>query len=63
MSPLLLVVLKDDDLDNLTLEYTSFSENKINKKLVWEFVVSLIVKRREPLVNEVGGESKQTSNL
>jgi hypothetical protein len=40
-------------LDNLSLDYISFSENKISKKLVWDYVLMLIVKRREPLVNEV----------
>jgi hypothetical protein len=44
---------KDDDLDNLALDYISFSENKINKKLVWDYILMLIIKRREPLVNEV----------
>ena len=45
--------LKDDELDNLTLDYISFSENKINKGLVLEFIMTLILKKREVLVNEV----------
>jgi hypothetical protein len=45
--------LKDDELDNLTLDYISFSENKVNKGLVLEFIMTLILKKREVLVNEV----------
>jgi len=40
-------------LDTLNLEFVSFSENKINKKLVLEFIMTLIMKRKETIVNEV----------
>ena len=51
--PNLIIFLKDDELDNLSLDYISFSENKINKVLVLEFIMTLIMKKREFLVNEV----------
>jgi hypothetical protein len=44
---------KEEELDNLSLEFTSFSENKINKKLVWEFIILLILKKKEVIINEV----------
>lgn len=44
---------KDEDLDNLTLDFTSFGENKVNKKLVMDFIMTLILKKKEFLVNEV----------
>ena len=44
---------KDDELDSLTLDFTSFSENKVNKKLVLEFTMNQILARKEFLINEV----------
>ena len=40
-------------MDSLNLEFVSFSENKINKKLVLEFIMMLIMKKKEIIVNEV----------
>lgn len=40
-------------MDNLVLDYISYSENKINKKLIWDFIMLLILKKRDFLVNEV----------
>lgn len=40
-------------MDDLTIEFVSFSENKINKKLVLEFLMTLIMKRKEIIINEV----------
>lgn len=45
--------LDEEELDTLTLEFTSFSENKINKKLVLEFIMTQIMKRKEVIINEV----------
>jgi hypothetical protein len=46
-------IFKEDDLENLALDFISFSENKINKKLVWEFIMSLVIKRKDFIINEV----------
>lgn len=45
--------LDEDELDTLNLEFTSFSENKINKKLVLEFIMTQIMKRKEVIINEM----------
>ncbi|XP_070540507.1 uncharacterized protein [Ptychodera flava] len=40
--------LTDDELDQLSLGYTSFSENKISKGLVHEYFMYIVLKYREP---------------
>ncbi|XP_064602471.1 uncharacterized protein LOC135468255 [Liolophura sinensis] len=40
--------LIEDDLETLQMSYTSFSENKISSQLVSQFIVSIILKYREP---------------
>ncbi|XP_071947755.1 uncharacterized protein [Antedon mediterranea] len=48
--------LNEDDIDQLHLAYTSFSENKIRKDLVYEFFLYIVLKYREPQFHEI--ESK-----
>ncbi|XP_013415715.1 uncharacterized protein LOC106177476 isoform X3 [Lingula anatina] len=40
--------LQEDDLETLHMGYTSFSENKISKKRVLDFLMYIILKYREP---------------
>ncbi|XP_072030797.1 uncharacterized protein [Amphiura filiformis] len=40
--------LNEDDIDQLHLGYTSFSENKISKYLVYQYFMYIILKFREP---------------
>jgi hypothetical protein len=44
---------QDDDLDFMVLDYTSFAENTINKNLVWEFIMNLVLNKKDRLVNEM----------
>lgn len=48
--------LNEDEIDQLHLGYTSFSENKISKTLVFEYFMYIILKYREPQFQDV--ESK-----
>jgi hypothetical protein len=48
--------LNEDDIDQLHLGYTSFSENKVSKALVCEYIMYIILKYREPRFQEI--ESK-----
>ncbi|XP_038070672.1 citron Rho-interacting kinase-like [Patiria miniata] len=48
--------LNEDDIDQLHLGYTSFSENKVSKALVYEYLMYIILKYREPRFQEI--ESK-----
>ncbi|XP_033102930.1 uncharacterized protein LOC117105765 isoform X2 [Anneissia japonica] len=45
--------LNEDDIDQMHLAYTSFSENKITKDLVYEFFLYIILKYREPQFHEI----------
>jgi hypothetical protein len=47
------LLIKDDDLDFIVLDYTSFSENTINKNLVWAFIMNLVLNKKDRLVNEM----------
>lgn len=40
--------LTEDDLESLQMSYTSFSENRISKQLVCNFIIHIILKYREP---------------
>ncbi|XP_060587658.1 uncharacterized protein LOC132743149 isoform X3 [Ruditapes philippinarum] len=40
--------LGEDDLETLQMSYTSYSENKISKSMVAQFIIHLILKYREP---------------
>ncbi|XP_076436241.1 uncharacterized protein LOC143275834 [Babylonia areolata] len=40
--------LMEDDLESLQMSYTSFSENRISKQLVCNFLIHVILKYREP---------------
>ena len=44
---------QEDDIDSLQMGYTSFSENKISKNLVLEYIVYNIMKYRENRFLEV----------
>jgi hypothetical protein len=37
----------------MTLDFTSFSENRINKLLILEFIMMQILKKKEFIFNEV----------
>ncbi|CAH1784655.1 unnamed protein product [Owenia fusiformis] len=45
----------DDDLETLQMGYTSFSENKISKQLVCEYIMYIVLKYREPRFLESEG--------
>ena len=38
----------EDDLENLHMGFMSFCENKVSKIIVWEYMVYVIIKYREP---------------
>ncbi|KAK7110079.1 uncharacterized protein [Littorina saxatilis] len=40
--------LMEDDLESLQMSYTSFSENRISRQLVCNFLIHIILKYREP---------------
>ncbi len=40
-------------MDFVALDYTSFTENTINKNLVWEFIMNLVLNKKDRLVNEM----------
>ncbi|XP_045189015.1 uncharacterized protein LOC123546637 isoform X2 [Mercenaria mercenaria] len=40
--------LGEDDLETLQMSYTSYSENKISKTMVTQFIIHLVLKYREP---------------
>ncbi|XP_052771420.1 uncharacterized protein LOC128211061 isoform X2 [Mya arenaria] len=40
--------LQEDDLETLQMSYTSYSENKISRNMVAQFIIHLILKYREP---------------
>lgn len=40
--------MHEEDLEQFTMGYTSFSENKISKELVSEYILYIILKYREP---------------
>ena len=45
--------LGEDELDALQLAYNSFAENRLSAALVFDFVVYMILKGREPRFLEV----------
>ncbi|XP_071503416.1 uncharacterized protein [Diadema antillarum] len=45
--------LNEDEVDQLHLGYTSFSENKVSKALVFEYFMYIILKYREPRFQDV----------
>nr|XP_054766729.1 uncharacterized protein LOC129273690 [Lytechinus pictus] len=45
--------LNEDELDQLHLGYTSFSENKVTKTLIFEYFMYVILKYREPRFQDV----------
>ncbi|XP_030842136.1 neurofilament medium polypeptide isoform X2 [Strongylocentrotus purpuratus] len=45
--------LNEDELDQLHLGYTSFSENKVTKTLIFEYFMYIILKYREPRFQDV----------
>jgi len=47
-------------LDTVVIDYTSFTENKISRFFVLEFIISLILKGREPLYQEVKSLDEST---
>lgn len=51
--------LGEDDLETLQMGYTSFSENKISKKRVYEFMMYVILKYREPRFQDMEGKLLQ----
>ena len=48
--------LGEDELDALQLAYNSFAENRLSPALVFDFVVYMILKGREPRFLEVHTE-------
>ncbi|XP_069095351.1 uncharacterized protein [Pleurodeles waltl] len=44
--------LQGDYLDNIILDYSSFSENRMSRRLVMEFILKLILQNTEPLFVE-----------
>ncbi|KAJ8025509.1 hypothetical protein HOLleu_33087 [Holothuria leucospilota] len=50
---LLYPFLNEDEVDQLHLGYTSFSENKVSKALVYEYFMYIILKYREPRFQDV----------
>ncbi|XP_065828656.1 uncharacterized protein [Oscarella lobularis] len=54
-SPFALAVypfLSEDDIEQMTMSFTAFSENKISKQLVCNYFTYLILKHREPRIVE-----------
>ena len=49
----------EDDLENLHMGFMSFCENKVSKIIVWEYMIYVIIKYREPRfqVREADGRS------
>ncbi|CAF1480980.1 unnamed protein product, partial [Didymodactylos carnosus] len=45
--------LDEEGLDVLVIDYTSFTENKISKSYIYEFVIHLLLKEKEPLFQEM----------
>ncbi|KAH3789098.1 hypothetical protein DPMN_167267, partial [Dreissena polymorpha] len=45
--------LGEDDLETLQMNYTSFSENKVSKNMVSQFIIRLILKYREPRIQDM----------
>ena len=37
----------------MVIDFISYTENKINRYLVVEFIISLLLKGKEPLIQEV----------
>ena len=44
---------QEEGLDTAVIDFISFTENKINRFLVVEFIISLLLKGKEPLFLEV----------
>ena len=40
-------------MDTVVIDFTSYTENRISRSLVIEFVISLLLKGKEPLIQEV----------
>ena len=51
------LLLQEDDLENLQMSYTSYSENKISEGMVAQFIIHLMLKYREPRFLEVNFSS------
>ncbi|CAF2758293.1 unnamed protein product [Rotaria sp. Silwood2] len=45
--------LDDEGLDTVVIDFISFTENKINRSLVIEFIITLLLKGKEPLLQEM----------
>lgn len=45
--------LNEDEIDQLHLGYTSFSENKVTKTLIFEYFMYIILKYREPRFQDI----------
>nr|XP_039262951.1 uncharacterized protein LOC120338989 [Styela clava] len=51
--------LPEEDIDQFVVEYTAFSENKISKSLLMDYFVHIVLKNKEPRIQEA--ESKLSS--
>ncbi|CAF4533134.1 unnamed protein product [Rotaria sp. Silwood1] len=45
--------LDDEGLDTVVIDFISYTENKINRSLVIEFIITLLLKGKEPLLQEM----------
>lgn len=53
--PNVYVFFQDEDVESMQMGYISFSENRVSKLHVYEYVVHLILKGREPRIQDVSG--------
>ena len=53
MYSLCILHLQEDDIETLHIGYTSFSENRVSKQLVVNYIIHTIIKYREPRFLEV----------
>ena len=47
------VYSKDEDLESIQMGYVSFSENRISRLHVFEYILYLTLKGREPRIQDV----------
>ncbi|CAF3955399.1 unnamed protein product [Rotaria magnacalcarata] len=45
--------LDEEGLDTVVIDFISYTENKINRHLVIEFIITLLLKGKEPLIQEM----------
>ena len=47
------MTIQEEGLDTVVIDFISYTENKINRFLVVEFIITLLLKGKEPLFQEV----------